>query len=65
MLVLSLTHLTFQNVYARQLLPAWDLLIALIRMRVPRGGAVAALTVGTILMGRGSAQVLLNLETGT
>jgi hypothetical protein len=59
-LIVSLTHITFQHVYARQLLPAFVLLIPLIRMRVPRIGAIAALTVGSILMSWGSAQFLLN-----
>lgn len=60
MLVLSLTHVTFQHVYARQLLPAFVLLIPLIRMRVPPLGAVVSLTVGSVLMSWGSAQFLLN-----
>jgi hypothetical protein len=64
MLVISLTHTTFQHVYARQLLPAFVLLIPLIRMRVPRIGAIAALTVGSILMSWGRAQFLLNPGTG-
>jgi hypothetical protein len=64
MLVISLTHITFQHVYARQLLPAFVLLIPLIRMRVPRIGAIAALTVGSILMSWGSAQFLLNSGSG-
>lgn len=58
-LVISLTHITFQHVYARQLLPAFVLLIPLVRMQVPRIGAVAALTAGSILMSWGSAQFLL------
>ena len=64
MLLLSLTHITFQHVYARQLLPAFVLLIPLIRMRVPGIGAVAALTVGSILMSWSSAQFLLNRGAG-
>jgi hypothetical protein len=64
MLIISLTHITFQHVYARQLLPAFVLLIPLIRMRVPRIGAIAALTVGSILMSWGSAQFLLNTGSG-
>jgi hypothetical protein len=64
MLVLCLTHITFQHVYARQLLPAFVLLIPLIRMRVSRKGAIAALTVGSILMSWGSAQYLLTPGTG-
>jgi hypothetical protein len=64
MLVVSLTHITFQHVYARQLLPAFVLLIPLVRMRVPRLGAVAALTVGSILMSWGGAQFLLTPGTG-
>jgi hypothetical protein len=64
MLVLSLTHITFQHVYARQLLPAFVLLIPLIRMRVPRIGAIAALTVGSIVMAWGSAQFLLDPKAG-
>jgi hypothetical protein len=64
MLVISLSHITFQHVYARQLLPAFVLLIPLIRMRVPRVGAVAALSAGSILMSWGSAQFLLNPEAG-
>jgi hypothetical protein len=64
LLVISLSHITFQHVYARQLLPAFVLLIPLIRMRVPRGGAIAALTVGSVLMGWGSAQFLLAPEAG-
>ncbi|HZA03491.1 MAG TPA: hypothetical protein VE617_02940 [Propionibacteriaceae bacterium] len=59
MLVLSLSHITFQHVYARQLLPAFVLLIPLVRMRVPRWGAVAALTLGSLLMAWGGAQFLL------
>ena len=64
MLIISLTHITFQHVYARQLLPAFVLLIPLIRMRVPRIGAIAALAVGSILMSWGSAQFLLNSGSG-
>jgi hypothetical protein len=63
-LLISLTHITFQHVHVRQLLPAFVLLIPLIRMRVPRIGAIAALTVGTILMSWGSAQFLLNPGSG-
>ena len=63
-LVLSLSHITFQHVYARQLLPAFVLLIPLVTMRVPRAGVVVALTVGSILMGWGSAQFLLNPGSG-
>jgi hypothetical protein len=64
LLVLSLTHVTFQHVYARQLLPAFVLLIPLVRMPVPRAGAVAALTVGSILMSWGGAQFLLDPDAG-
>ena len=53
-----------RTVYARQWLPAFVLLIPLIRMRVSRNGAVAALTVGSILMSWGSAQYLLTPGTG-
>jgi hypothetical protein len=63
-LLISLTHITFQHVHVRQLLPAFVLLIPLIRMRVPRIGAIAALTVGSILMSWGSAQFVLNPGTG-
>jgi len=63
LLVVSLTHITFQHVYARQLLPAFVLLIPLIRMRVPRLGAIAALTLGSVLMSWGSAQFLLTPGT--
>lgn len=63
-LVLSLTHVTFQHVYARQLLPAFVLLIPLARLPVPRAGAVVALTVGSVLMGWGSAQFLLASGSG-
>jgi hypothetical protein len=59
LLVMALTHVTYQNVYARQLLPAFVLLIPLIRMRVSRSGAIIALTVGSILMSYGGAQYLL------
>jgi hypothetical protein len=59
-LLISLTHSTFQHVQPRQLLPAFVLLIPLIRMRVPRIGAITALTVGSLLMSWGSAQFLLN-----
>jgi hypothetical protein len=65
MLLISLAHITFQHVYARQLLPAFVLLIPLIRMRVPRPGAIAALAVGSILMSWGSAQFLLTPGTGS
>jgi hypothetical protein len=64
LLAVSLSHITFQHVYARQLLPAFVLLIPLARMRVPRGGAIAALTVGSLLMSWGSAQFLLAPGTG-
>jgi hypothetical protein len=63
-LLISLTHITFQHVYLRQLLPAFVLLIPLIRMRVPRIGTIAALTVGSILMSWGSAQFLFNPGSG-
>jgi len=63
-LVTSLTHNTMHHVDARRLLPAFVLLIPLIRMRVPRVGAIAALTVGSILMSWGSAQFLLTPGTG-
>ena len=63
-LLISLTHITFQHVYLRQLLPAFVLLIPLIRMRVPRIGTIAALTVGSILMSWGSAQFLVNPASG-
>ncbi len=58
-LLMTLTHVTFQHVYARQLLPAFVLLIPLARMPVPRVGAVLALTVGSLVMGWGSAEFLL------
>lgn len=64
LLVVSLTHVTFQHVYARQLLPAFVLLIPLVRMRVPRGGAILALAVGSVLMSWGSAQFLLDPDAG-
>jgi hypothetical protein len=64
LLVLSLTHVTFQHVYARQLLPAFVLLIPLVRIPVPRAGAVAALTVGSIVVGWASAAFLLNPGSG-
>lgn len=63
-LAISLTHITFQHVYARQLLPAFVLLIPLIRLPVPRAGAVAALTAGSIAMSWGGAQLLLTPGTG-
>ncbi len=63
-LALSLTHITFQHVYARQLLPAFVLLIPLARIPVPRAGAVAALSIGSIVMGWGSAQFLLAAGSG-
>jgi hypothetical protein len=50
--------------YVRQLLPAFVLLIRPVRMRVPRIGAIAALTVGSILMSWGSAQFLSNPGSG-
>ncbi|GAA2093051.1 glycosyltransferase family 39 protein [Microlunatus panaciterrae] len=59
LLVMSLTHVTYQNVYARQLLPAFVLLIPLIRLRVPRIGAITALTLGSIVMSWCSAHYLL------
>ena len=64
LLVVSLTHVTFQHVYARQLLPAFVLLIPLVRMRVPRGGAILALTLGSVLMSWGSARFLLTPTAG-
>lgn len=63
-LLLSLTHVTFQHVYARQLLPAFVLLIPLARLRVPRAGAILALAVGSILMSWGNAQFLANPGSG-
>lgn len=63
-LAISLTHITFQHVYPRQLLPAFVLLIPLVRMRIPRIGAIAALTLGSIVMSWGSAQFLLERGTG-
>jgi hypothetical protein len=60
LLVMTLSHVTFQWVYARQLLPAFVLLIPLVRMRVPRAGAIAAIAVGSVVMAWGSAQFLLN-----
>ena len=57
--VMSLTHITFQHVYARQLLPAFVLLIPLTRMRIPRAGAIAALTLGSVVMSWGGAHFLL------
>jgi hypothetical protein len=63
-LLISLTHTTFQHVYARQLLPAFVLFIPLVRMRVPRVGAIAALTVGSVLMAWGSSQFLLTPTAG-
>jgi hypothetical protein len=59
LLAMSLTHVTYQNIYARQLLPAFVLLIPLIRMRVSRSGAITALTLGSILMSWGGAQFLV------
>ena len=59
LLVMTFAHVTYQNVYARQLLPAFVLLIPLIRMRVSRGGAITALTIGSILMSWGGARFLL------
>ena len=56
---MTFAHVTYQNVYARQLLPAFVLLIPLIRMRVSRGGAITALTIGSILMSWGGARFLL------
>lgn len=64
LLAISLTHVTFQHVYARQLLPAFVLLIPLVRMRVPRGGAILALTLGSVLMSWGSARFLLTPGAG-
>ena len=64
LLLISLTHVTFQHVYARQLLPAFVLLVPLVRMRVPRAGAAAALTLGSVLMSWGSAQFLLDPGAG-
>ena len=64
LLLISLTHITFQHVYARQLLPAFVLLIPLIRMRVSRTGAILALTVGSIAMSWGSAEFLQNVGSG-
>ena len=58
-LAMSLTHVTFQHVYARQLLPAFVLLIPLTRMRIPRAGAIAALTLGSVVMSWGGAHFLL------
>jgi len=58
-LVMSLTHITFQHVYGRQLLPAFVLLIPLARMRVPPAGAVAALVLGSVVMSWGGAHFLL------
>ena len=63
-LVVSLTHLTFQQVYARQLLPAFVLLIPLTRMQIPRIGAIAALTVGSVVVSWGGAQFLLVRAAG-
>ena len=63
-LVVSLTHVTFQHVYARQLLPAFVLLIPLVRMRVPRAGAILALAVGSVLMSWASAHFLLTPTAG-
>ena len=62
--MVSLPHLTFQQVYARQLLPAFVLLIPLTRMQVPRIGAIAALTVGSIVVSWGGAQSLLVRAAG-
>lgn len=62
-LLISFSHLTFQHVYARQLLPAFVVLIPLIRMRVPRLGAIAALALGSVVMSWGSAQLLIHPES--
>ncbi len=64
LLVMTLSHVTFQWVYARQLLPAFVLLIPLVRMRVPRAGAIAAIALGSIAMAWGSAQFLLETSAG-
>ena len=59
LLLMTLSHVTFQWVYARRLLPAFVLLIPLVRMRVPRAGAIAAITLGSVVMAWGSAQFLV------
>ena len=64
MLLLSLTHVTFPHVYARQLLPAFVLLVPLVRIRAPRSGAVAALVVGSVLMSWAGAHFVLSPAAG-
>ncbi len=64
LLVLALSHVTFQHVYARQLLPAFVLLVPFVRMRVPRAGAVAALVVVSVVMSWASATFLLHPSAG-
>lgn len=64
LLVLALTHVTFQHVYARQLLPAFVLLVPFVRMRVPRAGAIAALTAASVLMSWGAAEFVLQPGAG-
>jgi len=59
-LLITLSHITFQHVYLRQLLPAFVLLIPLVRMRVPRAGAITALTLVSIAVAWGSALFLLD-----
>ena len=59
LLLMSLTHVTFQHVYARQLLPAFVLLIPLTRIRMPRAGAIAALALGSVMMSWVSTEFLL------
>lgn len=61
-LAISLSHIKFQHAYDREILPAFVLLLPLARLRVPRLGAIAALTVGSVLMSWGGAQLLFDLK---
>lgn len=63
-LLLGLSHVTFQHVYARQLLPAFVLLLPLVRLRVPRSGALAALVLASVVMSWASAQFVLTPGAG-
>lgn len=59
-LAISLSHIKFQHAYDREILPAFILLLPLARLRVPRFGAVAALTLGSVLMSWGGAELLFD-----
>lgn len=63
-LVISLSHVTFQHVYARQLLPAFVLLLPLARLRVPRSGAVAAVVLASVVTSWAGALFLLTPGAG-